>query len=162
MRLLDRGYRHLYVREVESVHMKGPSVGFNERATRINYRHWAYIAAKLLQPADALLALWNLFVHIMFQAYSEDRRALRAVRDVPLGFARGLRSREPVRPNVSRVYRRHVRKFLSPLPLLRSPLERLRSGDDPERIEAARLARIERWYERRPEYYPRTTASLAL
>jgi GT2 family glycosyltransferase len=162
MRLLDRGYRHLYLHEVESVHMKGPNVGFNERATLINYRHWAYIAAKLLQPGDAALALWNLFLHVLFQAYSEDARALGALREVPLGLARGLSARDPVRASVSRVYRRHVRKFLSPLPLLRSPLERLRSGDDPRRVEAARLARIARWYERRPEYYPPATASLAL
>jgi GT2 family glycosyltransferase len=162
MRLLDRGYRHLYLHEVESVHMKGPNLAFNERATRINYRHWAYIAAKLLQPADAALALWNLLLHVLFQAYSEDRRALGALKEVPRGLARGLRARAPVRPSVSRVYRRHVRKFLSPLPFLRSPLERLRSGDDAGRIEAARLARIARWYERRPEYYPVSTASLAL
>jgi GT2 family glycosyltransferase len=162
MRLLNRGFRHLYLHEVESVHMKGPNAAFSERATRINHRHFAYIAAKLLQPGDAALALWNLFLHVLFMAYSEDRRALGALREIPIGFARGLRSRDPVRPSVSRVYRRHVRKFLSPLPLLRSPLERVRSGQDTGRVEAARLARIARWYERRQEYYPPATASLSL
>jgi hypothetical protein len=48
------------------------------------------------------------------------------------------------------------------VPLLRSPLERLRSNGDPDHVEEARLARIARWYERRPQYYPPATAVLEL
>jgi GT2 family glycosyltransferase len=162
MRLLDRGFRHLFLPEVESIHMKGPNLAFAERAVRINYRHFGYIAGKHLQPLDAAGAFANLILHVLFQAYSEDRRAIRGLADVPRGFLKGLRLRAPVRPDVSRVYRRNERRFLSPLPLLRSPLQRVRVRQSPERIEAARLARRARWYARRPRYYPTSSAVLEL
>jgi len=162
MRLLDRGFRHLYLPEVESVHMKGPNDAFAEHMVRVNYRHWSYIAAKHLRAADALGALGNLLLHVVLQAWSEDRRAIRSLVDVPAGFLKGMRHRTPLRPVVSRLYRRQSRHFLSPIPFLRSPLERIRSGADPERVEAARLARITRWYERHRCYYPTSTATLEL
>lgn len=162
MRLLDRGFRHLYLPEVESVHMKGPNDKFVEHMMRVNYRHWGYIAGKHLQALDAVGALANLLVHVLLQAWSEDRRAIRSVADVPRGFVDGLRGRAPVRPAVSRVYRRHSRHFLSPIPFLRSPLERLRSGGHPARAQGARLARNARWYERHRRFYPTSTATLEL
>jgi GT2 family glycosyltransferase len=154
MRLLDRGFRHLYLAEVTSLHQKPPNPSFSEKGTRLNHLHWAYIAGKHLRGRDAAGALVNLLLRPVFLAYSEDRRALGALPNVPRGFVRGLRSRAPVRPEVSRVYRRHFHSFLSPLPFLRSPLERLRTGSDPAKIEAARTERVERWLARRPEYYP--------
>ncbi len=71
MRLLDRGFRHLYLPEVESVHMKGPNDKFVEHMMRVNYRHWGYIAGKHLQTLDAVGALANLLVHVLLQAWSE-------------------------------------------------------------------------------------------
>jgi len=162
MRLLDRGYCHLYLPEVESVHMKGPSDAFAEHMVRINYRHWSYIAAKHLRAPDALAALGNLLLHVVLQALSEDRRAIRSLADVPRGFLKGLRYRSPVRPAVSRLYRCQSRHFLSPIPFLRSPLERIRSAGDPDRAEAARLARIAHWYERHRRYYPTAAGTLEL
>jgi GT2 family glycosyltransferase len=162
MRLLNRGYRHLHVPEIESVHMKAPDLGYNERSARLNARHFAYIAAKLMQPRDAVLALWNVTLHLFFGAYSEHTRGLIALRDIPRGLRDGLRSRSPVRPEVSRVYRRHTWHFASPFRQLRSPLERLRSRGHPERLKAVRSVQVGRWFAKRSEYYPTSTAVLEI
>ena len=161
VRLLDRGYRHLYLADVESVHLKAPSTGFSERATRFNSRHFAYIAGKHLRPGDAVKAVASLAGHLLLQSYALDRRSLRFVPEIGRGFAAGLRHRAPVRPEVSRVYRRNTWHFANPLETLRSPVERLRhrGADD---AELARLARSERWRDARREFYPRSTASLVL
>jgi len=162
MRLLDRGFRHLFLPEVESVHMKGPNDRFAPHMVPVNYRHWSYIAGKHLRPRDAVGAFGNLVLHVFFQAWSEDRRAIRSLREVPRGFARGLASRAPVRREVSRLYRLENRHFLSPLPFLRSPIERLRSRGDRARVETVRGDRIARWYAQRPHLYPTATAVLEL
>jgi GT2 family glycosyltransferase len=162
MRLLDRGFRHLYLPEVTAVHMKAPSSGFSLRAARMNFRHFAYIAGKHLRLRDAAGAVANLLLHAVVDAQREDRRALRALPDVIGGLVAGLRSRAPVRPEVSRLYRRHVRHFVNPLGLGRSPLERLRTGRYPERAEAARVERTADWFARRSRVYPESTAFLEL
>jgi GT2 family glycosyltransferase len=162
MRLLDHGYRHLYVPEVEAIHMKGPTSGFSEFNAGYNARHLAYVAAKHLQPRDALAAIANLIVHVIFKAYSVDRRALRSLSQVPRGVILGLRFRKPVRTEVSAIYRRHTWHYANQLALVRSPVERLRNPGDPERIDEARLALSARWYAQREKYYPSSTAVLEL
>jgi GT2 family glycosyltransferase len=162
MRLLNRGFRHLHMPEIESVHMKAPDISFHERLVRLNARHYAYIAAKLMRPRDAAVAVSNLVLHTVFGAYSEDTRGLSGLLEIPGGLVAGLRSRAPVRREVSRTYRRHTWHFANPLWNLRSPLARLRSGTDPERIKAERKAKNARWYARRAEYYPAGTAVLEL
>lgn len=162
MRLLNRGMRHLHLPDLEAVHMKGPNPAFSERATRLNARHFAYIAGKLLQPRDAAGAVANLGLHVAFEAYSKNRRALWALPEIIRGLAEGLRTRAPVRAEVSRVYRHHTWHFASPVALVRSPLERMRSAGDPELAEQARLSRSARWYARRPQYYPSTEDILDL
>lgn len=162
MRLLNRGFRHLHLPEVTSVHMKGPNVSFSERATRLNTRHFAHIAAKLMQPRDAARAVANLAVHVILEALSDDNRALRGLFEIPRGLASGLRSRAPVRPEISRVYRRNTWHFANPSEQIRTPLERLRFGRDPDRVNAARSEISARWYARRARYYPTTTAVLEL
>jgi GT2 family glycosyltransferase len=161
MRLLDRGYRHLYLPEVESVHMKGPNPRFSERSTRINAKHYAYIAAKALRPLDAAGAVLNLVGHVVLEAYSLDRRALRAVPEIGRGVAMGLRHRAPVRAEVSHVYRRHTWHFSNPLVTLRTPADRLRARRGAD-VEHVRRQRSERWRDVRREYYPRRTAVLTL
>ena len=161
MRYLDRGFRHLFLPEVESVHMKGPKPPFNERATRVNARHYAYIATKSMRPSDAAGALVNLAGHVVFEAVSVDRRALRALGDLAGGIVMGLRRRAPVRPEVSRLYRQDTWHFSNPLATVRSPLERLRRGD-PGELERTRLERSRRWYDRRRALYPEQTATLKL
>jgi len=162
MRLLDRGFRHLYLPEVESIHMARPNPPFDERKYRTNYRHWGYIAGKHLRPRDAAGALGNLLLHPLVTAAGRDPRALKALVDGPRGFARGVRARAPVRASVSHVYRRHTRQFASPLPLLRRPLARVGGNRAPERVEAARRSRNEGWYARHDPYYPTGPGTLEL
>lgn len=161
IRLLDRGYRHLYLPEVEPVHMRAPSPRFMDFTARMNARHFAYIAAKLLRPRDAVGAIANVLLHLLIQAYGENPRALLVLPEIPTWVIKGLRARAPARPEVSRIYRHHTWHFVSPMSQVRSPLERIRhrGADDAER---ARLVRSERWYERHRTYYPKTTSVLAL
>jgi GT2 family glycosyltransferase len=162
MRLLNRGFRHLHLAEVESVHMKAPTSVASERAIRLNFRHFAYIAGKLLQPRDAAVAVANLALHLVFEAYSKERRSLRALPEIAIGFFTGLGSRSPVRPEVSAVYRRHVRHFVNPVRLLRSPLERIRFRGNGADIDEARLAQSARWFARRERFYPAASGVLEL
>jgi len=162
MRLLDRGYRHLFLPEVESVHMKAPNRDFSERATRVNARHFAYIAGKQLQPRDAVAAVLNLAFRVLVQTVSENRVAAKALADIPRGLVTGLRHRDPVRSEVSRIYRSSTWHFASPLATLRSPLDRLRSGAGREEVAASRARRVDRWYARRSRFYPTETATLTL
>jgi len=162
MRLLDRGFRHLYLPEVEPIHMKPPKPPFLEYATRVNARHLAYIAGKLLQPRDVPGAVANLALHVLFKGYSQNPRALLALLDIPRGLVRGLRVRSPVRPEISSVYRRHTWDFANPFPHVRSPLDRLGPAPGPEQLREARLARSASWFERRPRYYPASTTVLEL
>lgn len=162
MRLLNRGYRHLHMPEIQPVHMKAPDISFNERSVRINARHFAYVAAKLMRPQDAVGAVTNVILHTILGGYSGDRRGWRALAEVPGGAIAGLRSRAPVRPEVSRVYRRHTWHFANPFPQLRSPAERLRRGGGPDRLQAAREAQTAGWYAKRAQFYPAGTAVLEL
>lgn len=162
MRLLDRGFRHLYLPEVTSVHMKGPYAALDERAFRVNTRHFAYIAAKLMRPCDAVAALGNLALHVIGAAVAGDIRKLRGLGDIPRGVARGLSARAPVRPEVSRVYRRNTWHFASPFAQVRSPLERLRPRRVLDQPEGAWMRRSPRWFAKRQAYYPGASAVLEL
>ena len=160
MRLLDRGFRHLYLPEVESVHMKEPSgTGYNDRAVRINMRHWAYIAAKNMRARDAFGAVANLALHLVFHAVGGERRMLRALPDVARGAWAGLRRRAPVCREVSRLYRRHTFDFASPVGQMRSPRERLRRDLS---LTEQRMTAQDRWYAARRDLYPDRTATLSI
>jgi len=162
MRLLDRGFRHLYLPEVTSVHMKGPYGVLDERAFRINTRHFAYIAAKLMRPSDAAVALGNLALHVIGAAVVGDVGKLRGLRDIPRGVSGGLRVRAPVRPQVSRVYRRNTWHFASPIAQVRSPIERLRPRGALDQPEGSWMRRSPQWFARRQAYYPGASAVLEL
>jgi len=156
MRLLDKGFRHLHLPEVVAVHMKEPlrpDSPFDVRPIRVNTRHFAYIAAKLMQPRDAVGAVFNLILHVLAGAYSEHTEGLVALRDVPGGVMAGLRVRSPVRPEVSHIYRRHTWHFANVFRQIRSPLVRLRTRSG-EGVMADRLALAREWYARRSQYYP--------
>ena len=158
LRFFDRGYRHLHLPEVEAVHMKGPETEFHDLQTRLNARHFAYVAAKHLRARDAAGAVVNVTGHMLLQIAAVDRRALRTLPEIARGVAMGLRVRRPVRPEVSRVYRRNFWHYTSPLTTLRTPRERLRGGDADE----SRALRTERWRDARRELYPRGTGVLSL
>ena len=162
MRWLDRGFRHLHLPEVTSVHMKGPYAALDERGFRLNTRHFAYIAAKLMRPADAVVALANLALHVVAAAVAGDTGRLRALGEIPRGLVDGLRVRAPVRREVSRVYRRHFWHFASPFTQVRSPLQRLRSRGAPDRPQAAGMRQDAGWFARRRRYYPVSSGVLEL
>src|SRR3954452_12900154 len=152
MRLLDAGLKHLHMPEVRSVHMK-PLPGLTESFHTRNLHNLAYVAGKLLRPADAAVALWNLLVQALITALRYRGSSAGAVA-VLHGFRAGLAFRSPVRPAVSRLYRRNFIEFSSqfrPWPRLRHVLvDRRRPGTDFR--HAFRSAR--------PKLYPRASATL--
>lgn len=165
MRLLDRGWRHLFLPEVVAVHMKpptNPQKVFMMRGLKVNGRHWAYIAGKALRGGDAGAAFASHLWSTLYVAAFEDRRALKALLDIVAGFVEGVRSRDPVRPEVSRTYRRHCREMANPLHWARRPADIARglvSGGDGE---AVREDAIDRFFARRPRYYPTSRAFLEI
>jgi GT2 family glycosyltransferase len=164
MRLLDRGYAHLYLPEAVAVHMKEPDDPKKFKLPNVlnNFRHWAYVAGKLMRPADALMALSSLALQIVIDTFSDDRRTIKGLPPVFRGFVTGLRHREAVRPVVSRTYRRNFRNFDWPWRYWRSPSERWRSWRGGEDAEEQRLRRQAPYFEERQALYPVERASLKL
>ncbi len=151
MRFLDRGYRHLYLPGVTALHMKSipPVVPANHMR---NMRNWGYVAAKLLGPRDAALAIASLIVRAGIESFVAPTY-LRGAGAVLGGMREGLRVREPVRPAVSRLYRRHFLEFTSQFrPVLR--LRYLLGRSEP------RVNYREAYWRSRPKLYPAATASL--
>ena len=138
IRLLDQGFRHLLLPEVTAVHLKPPPSHFPPTAYALHMRNLAYVAAKLLRPADAAAALASIATRLLVGVLHRPSR-WRAVPAALEGVRTGVRARAPVRATVSRLYRRNFREFTSPLSNLRG----------------------ERYYDARPELYPTGTASLA-
>jgi hypothetical protein len=132
LRFYDHGFRHLHFPEVVAQHMKAPGPEseswIDERGYRINARHFAYVAAKLLRPRDAAEAFVALLARDVRDGLRIDRVALKALPDTVKGFFHGLRKRRPVRnAEVSRFYRRNFETFASPWWLSRPPAELIRS-----------------------------------
>jgi GT2 family glycosyltransferase len=167
VRFFDRGLRHLHLPEVEAVHMKTIGTHWTEyyasRSYRINARHFAYIAAKLMRPRDAAEALIALIVGNVRDAARVDRRALPAVWEGLKGFAHGLRHRDPVRnPQVSRTYRRNFQSYASPWWVSRPLSELIRAA--PAELTRGALGRgangsrppgrRELYFTERARYYP--------
>ncbi len=161
MRLLDHGFRHLYLPDVYAVHMKEPILEFEPRRYLVNARHHGYIAGKLMRPADALVAVGNIVQRAAVDALTEDRVAVGAVKEVVAGFAAGLRRRRPVRPVVSAAYRRNFHPYTAPWRFMRTPQERLRARREDE-VAERRRRRLERFYDERAKFYPAGEASLQL
>ncbi|HEU4979343.1 MAG TPA: glycosyltransferase family 2 protein [Solirubrobacteraceae bacterium] len=161
IRFFDAGFRHLHAPEIVAVHMKAIDEGdwheyLRSRAYRINARHFAYIAAKLLRRRDAAEALVAILTGIVRDALRSDLPAGRALGPALGGFAHGLRHRSPVRnPEVSSVYRRNFHSFASPWWLSRTPLEMLRGVPPNKR-------RREAYMQDRARFYPTRSATLEL
>jgi GT2 family glycosyltransferase len=161
MRLLDRGMRHLYLPEVVSVHQKPlPRADFKLHLVAVNHRRWAYVAAKLLQPGDAVTVLGRLVLRVLIDIYRLDPRVVAVLPSVLAGFLQGLRYRRPVRPEVSSLYRRVCVDLSNPLTFLRTPMQRLRGRGDPEAVARARAERWESWAAEAGPYYPTERAVL--
>jgi GT2 family glycosyltransferase len=159
LRLFDRGYRHLHLPDVIAVHMKEVNKdwsGYVRRpAYRVNARHFAYIAAKLFRPRDALEALLALVAHNVRDGLRQDREGLKALPEVVRGFAHGLRHRAPLRnARISRVYRHNFFSYASPWWLSRPFAEIVRRKPSPPG------GRRELYFEERARYYPDREATL--
>jgi GT2 family glycosyltransferase len=149
IRLLDRGLRHLTMPEIVAAHMTVPASRLSPFFHRTNTRNLAYIAAKLLRPRDAAGALVNIATMALLRAVA-DPRTLGSLVAVVAGARAGLRNREAVRAPVSRLYRRNLVDFVSPLRFVR--------GTDIADV----VARRRRFWRRRPDLYPVRTAWLQL
>ena len=148
MRLLDRGMTHLVLPEVSSVHLK-PIPALNRATYARTMRSYAYIAAKLMQPRDLGVAAVNLLLRPVLAA-AVDRQTLGAVAAVVEGLGEGARARAPVRPEVSRLYRRNYIEFGSPVRLIRGPLQRRRD----RRRRGPLFTRVMLFWEKRRPLYP--------
>lgn len=146
MRLLDAGFKHLYLPEVVSWHMKPPQPDAHRvhgKTLKAQKPNLAYIAGKLLQPRDARGALLHM---LLKTALAIPKRPMMAgaLPQIVTAFRRGARQRQPVRPEVSRVYHSHFVEFINPLRLLGSK------------------AKVRRFYSSRPRFYPSGKATLQL
>ena len=172
LRFFDSGFRHLYLPDVVAMHMKpvvradGP---VDWRNYRINARHFAYIATKLLRRRDAIAVIGARLTRISLDVLGISPRALGGFPATIAGIARGLGRRDPVRnAEVSRVYRDNFETFANPW-LLAEPL-----GDlirvlprellgRPVRGKRRRLlsGRREQYYAERARWYPDEVGTLA-
>lgn len=166
IRLLDRGYRHLHYPKVVAQHMKKPAewkppAETDMRPRRINNHHHGYTVAKLLQPRDAVGALVAMVATELRDGFRLNWRCAVAAPHVVRGFVHGLRHRQPVRPEVSRCYRRNYWTFASPWWLSRSPLDVARAL--PREIAGRRVvdgrrpatpSRRDEYFASRARYYP--------
>lgn len=174
VRFLDAGFRHLHLPEVVAVHMKSPdgtALGYiTSWSYGMNFRHFGYIAGKLLRPADALAVLAAVLGWSIRDALRIHPDALKGTGAALHGFARGLRRRAPVgRAAVSRVYRENFHSFTGPWRISRPPgrlvLElprewvRARRGQPPGEGHAGRYPQ---YMAQRARFYPTGAASLQL
>jgi GT2 family glycosyltransferase len=173
LRFFDRGFRHLHLPEVVAVHMKATGRPWTDyiamREYRLNTRHFAYIAAKLLKPRHALGTLVALLTGNLRDAWRVDPVALKAIPGALMGFLNGLRHRDPIASGeISEVYRRNFRSFASPwwlsrpLPeFLRSlPRELMRNGGRRSANGSYPPGRRELYFAQRDRYYPKTAQTL--
>lgn len=149
IRLLDRGLRHLAMPEVVAAHMTVPASRLTPFFHRTNTRNLAYIAAKLLRPRDAAGALANVATMALLRALA-DPRTIGSLPAVAAGARAGLRNRSAVRAPVSRLYRRNLVDFVSPLRFVRGP------------SIAGVVQRRRAFWRARPHLYPLRTAWLEL
>lgn len=161
MRLLDAGFRHLFLPDVIAIHMKAPGnpdAGFLLHPHQMNNRHYGYIAAKLLHRAILPRVLARLIAQLAFDA-TNDRAALRAMPSLLGGVVAGLRVRSPTRLAVSQAYAANFRAFAGPWAFLRGPFQRLRRTDRDDAGTGMHIA----YFAGRPEFYPRgVTGTLVL
>jgi glycosyltransferase involved in cell wall biosynthesis len=153
MRLLDRGFAHLHLPEVRALHMKPLPGPLGVAANSRNVRNFAYVAAKLLRPRDAVLAVGSLLVRVAIETVM-DRRFAAGLPAIAEGCRDGLAARSPVRPAVSRLYRRNFHAFSSTL----RPWMRLRHVTIDRRVPGTDFQ--QRYWSARPRLYPRHAAVL--
>jgi GT2 family glycosyltransferase len=159
-RLLDRGWRHLHLPEVVSVHTKSPP-DFKLAQHKRNLRSFGYIAGKLLRPRDLLPAAGNLMLRVLTESVRRPE-ILTCMPAVAGGLGDGLRNRAPVRAAVSRLYRRNFIEFSSPLIFARGPLLVWRQRGRPDLAELDAGERRDRFWRERAACYPQGTGTLSV
>lgn len=173
LRFYNAGFRHLHLPEVEAVHMKDVRRGWRENvgspAYRMNFKNIAYTAGKHLRAREAAGALVAVLATHLRDGLRGRPRATGAVATSLAGFLRGVRHRDPVGREISRVYRRHFLSFASPWWVSRPPhlflfgipgaLARRLTG---RRRPAAHPGRWDEYYARSARYYPTSAATLEL
>lgn len=157
-RLLDRGWRHLHLPEVVSVHMKPPA-GFKLSQHKRNLQSFGYIAGKLLRPRDLVPAAGNLLLRVLTESVRRPQ-ILTCMPAVAAGLRDGMRNRAPVRPAVSQLYRRNFTEFSSPLIFARGPLLIWRQRGRADLAELEAHERRDRFWRERAACYPQGTGSL--
>ena len=166
MRLLDKGFVHLYLPDAVAVHMKEPNPVWTLRSRRYNFRHWGYVAGKLMRPYDAVLAATSLALWTIMEAVARERMTIKGLMPIVAGFVAGLRNRDPVRAVVSSTYRRNFSTFDWRWRYLRSPAERWRAWRAAESVDGQRQPQRQRprvaYFDERREFYPEDRASLRL
>ena len=167
MRLLDKGFVHLHMPDVVAVHMKEPIVDpvrSPDRVARVryNYRHWGYVAGKLMRPRDAVLTVTSLAIQTVVEAVARDRTTPKGFVPLLAGFVAGVRNRAPVRPVVSSTYWRNFPTFVWPWRYWRSPAERWRTRRGAESVDVQRSRTYTAYFDERREFYPEGRASLRL
>jgi hypothetical protein len=169
MRFFDRGHRHLHMPEVAAHHMKKPPRAYlpgeklDLSSYRFNFRHWGYIAAKLMRPADAARAIVALVGRGVRDAVRDDRPKIAAVPEALRGFVKGLRHREPLRNGeVSRCYRENLESFATPWALARPPAVLLRelTGRGSNGAGGEGAATWDGYFAERAHLYPKASAVL--
>ena len=172
LRFFDHGFRHLYLPEVAAQHMKAPPArdrAVEWRSYRLNARHFAYVAGKLLRRGDGLAVLAALLTRNLLDAAGRSPRALRALPQTVAGFAKGMRRHDPVRnAEISRFYRDHFEVFASPWALASPGRELLRLAPREllarpfvGRRRALLSGRRGQYFEERARLYPSEAAVLA-
>lgn len=172
LRFFDRGYRHLHLPEVVAIHMKKPTGHwlelFDAPEYVVNQRHFAYIAAKLMRPRDALGVLVALITASLRDTVRWRRKAVAGVVPALRGFAHGLVHRAPLaNSEISATYRQNFHSFLSPWWIARPPRDFVLI---PARRAIARLSgrkgpasppgRRQEYFESRSRYYPDSASTL--
>jgi hypothetical protein len=160
--------------EIEAIHMKGVSPNpwaqnVGDWKYRMNHKNIAYTAGKHLRARQALGALVGILATNLRDGLRGRPRAAAAVFTSFAGFVRGVRNRQPVSKEISRIYRRHFLSFASPwwvsrpvplflmeLPgaLVRRALGRRRPADHPGRWVD--------YFERGERFYPTASRTLEI
>ncbi|HEX8104363.1 MAG TPA: glycosyltransferase [Solirubrobacteraceae bacterium] len=162
LRVLDRGFRHLHLPEIVAVHIKDvPYEGeIPARTLLFNAEHLAYIAARRLQTRDAVVASANVLLNSLSVALKRADVRGTILQQTVAGIRRGARLHEPVRPEVSSLYRRHFHEFLFPLRWMRSPLRMLSDRRAGRSFQKDLRVRQQRFWDARPDVYPSGRGSL--
>ncbi len=111
MRFLDAGFAHLHLPEVRSVHMK-PLPPAREVAHTQNVKNFGYMVGKLMHPTDVPVTFLRILSRTILLTLHQSTYHP-AIPAVFKGLWAGLKVREPVGREVSRLYRRHYLEFNS-------------------------------------------------